>query len=130
MVPSSLSTVSRPDNTTVYSSNSGRCPGSDHPVGLSITAIDAASLDVETRPTNSAMVLGGVPGEGTTTGLSMSCAIGFPFLCFCGPPLGLPSTRLPSGSVVASMSVALAPQRARSIPALARVRVATGRIAP
>ena len=60
----------------MYSSNSGRWPGSVHPVGLSMTATDAFVVLVETRPTYSAMVFGGVPGRATTTGASMSVAIG------------------------------------------------------
>ncbi len=57
----SVWTNTSPSITTVYSSKSGRWPGSDHPAGLSMTATETSAVPVVSLPTNSEIVLGGVP---------------------------------------------------------------------
>jgi hypothetical protein len=55
----------------VNSSNSGAWPGSRHPCGLCMTAIETDEVPVFTRPTNSEMVFGGSPAAGTSVGASI-----------------------------------------------------------
>src|ERR1022692_3098055 len=75
--PSRDSTRSSPRSTTVNSSNSGTWPGSLHPGGLDILAILNAAVAEFTRPTNSRIVLGGVPTASTLVDLAMICSIEF-----------------------------------------------------
>src|ERR1022692_3900216 len=75
--PSRDSTRSSPRSTTVNSSNSGTWPGSLHPRGLDILAILNAAVAEFTRPTNSRIVLGGVPTASTFVGLAITCSIQF-----------------------------------------------------
>src|SRR4051812_21110189 len=70
--PRSCSTRSAPSMTTVYSSNSGRWPGSAQPSGDCIRATLRRSSCVLTRPTNSSISLGFVPAASTRLGDSMS----------------------------------------------------------
>src|SRR5919202_2735797 len=76
IAPPSCSTRTMPRSTIVYSSNSGRCPGSAHPGGLFIWARLTAPSPSLACPTNSSIVLGGSPAAATLTGDSMSLGIG------------------------------------------------------
>src|SRR5579885_2607053 len=60
-----------PRRTKVYSSNSGVCPGSFQPPGLSIRAMLTAALPVFRRPTYSAIRLGGLPAASSIVGRSI-----------------------------------------------------------
>src|SRR5262245_36464580 len=60
-VPSRCSTRSIPRSTTVYSSNSGVCPGSTQPEGLCMWATLTAVVPELTRPTYSSMAFGLLP---------------------------------------------------------------------
>src|SRR5215472_11501681 len=62
--PSRVSTCNSPRKTTVYSSNSGVCPGSLQADGLVILAILMPEVLVFTRPTNSSIIFGGLPAAG------------------------------------------------------------------
>src|SRR5689334_21506749 len=73
VTPSLCSTRITPRSTTVYSVNSGVCPGSDHPGGLTMCATLAASVFELTRPTYSRICL--LPGTGMTVGLGMRVGI-------------------------------------------------------
>ncbi len=59
----------------MYSSNSGRWPGSTQPDGLVISATDTDDVPVFTRPTNSLMSFGGSPAAGMVVGSVISAAI-------------------------------------------------------
>src|SRR5215208_8330159 len=73
--PSSCSTCSAPLSTTVYSSKSGRCPGSTQPEGERMWATLTRSSPVFTRPAYSSMSFGLVPAASTRLGLSISCGM-------------------------------------------------------
>src|ERR1044071_9761463 len=75
-----VSTLSVPASTSVYSSNSGRCPGSSQPLGERMRAILTRLSPLLTRPTNSSISLGGVPAAVTRVGLEISWAMGHPLL--------------------------------------------------
>src|SRR4051794_11269448 len=62
--------------TSVYSSNSGRWPGSSQPSGDCMRATLRRSSPVLTRPTNSSISLGIVPAAWTRLGLAMSSGTG------------------------------------------------------
>ena len=62
-------TCSVPPSTTVYSSNSGVCPGSDQPEGLFMRAMLSCSVSELTRPTNSSIDLGGCPAASIRVGV-------------------------------------------------------------
>src|SRR5215210_9578380 len=62
--------------TTVYSSKSGRWPGSIQPSGDCMRATLRRSSPVLTRPTNSSISFGFVPAASTRLGLSMICGTG------------------------------------------------------
>src|SRR5208283_3006073 len=57
-----------PRSTTVYSSNSGVCPGSDQPDGLFMRAMLTAVVPEFTRPMNSSISFGGCPTASITVG--------------------------------------------------------------
>src|SRR4051812_38405650 len=57
-----------PWRTTVYSSNSGVCPGSTQPLGLFIRAIETPSVFEFTRPMYSSMIFGLLPAAWTIDG--------------------------------------------------------------
>src|SRR5580698_2739428 len=77
--PSFDSTRSDPFKTTVYSSNSGCCPGSLQPEGLCMWAMLTAESLVFTRPTYSSICL--LPGTGMRValgirrGIALSCLV-------------------------------------------------------
>src|ERR1051325_1109782 len=56
----------------VYSSNSGVCPGSTHPLGLFILAMLTVSVREFTRPMSSSMIFGLFPAAAMTVGFSIS----------------------------------------------------------
>src|SRR4051794_38256807 len=58
--------------TSVYSSNSGRWPGSRQPSGECMRAMLRRSSPVLTRPTNSSISFGFVPAASTRLGASIS----------------------------------------------------------
>src|SRR3954447_21111078 len=64
-------TRSEPRRTTVYSSNSGVCPGSTHPLGLFIRATLHAEVFELTRPMNSSIRFGLLPAASMTDGCLM-----------------------------------------------------------
>src|SRR5699024_2477844 len=64
--PSSCSTTTLPEITSVTSSKAGVCAGSSHPGGAFMCAIDIAVSPVATLPTCSAMTL--PPGTSTIAG--------------------------------------------------------------
>ena len=68
-------TRNMPASTSVYSSNSGVCPGSIHPDGLRMRATLTDGVSVATRPMNSSMRFGLFPAAWITRGLSTSFAI-------------------------------------------------------
>ena len=74
--PCSCSTRRQPASTTVYSSKSGRWPGSSQPCGERMRATLTRSSPVFTRPTNSSMRFGFVPAASIVDGPSMSSGIG------------------------------------------------------
>src|SRR5579863_6441788 len=76
-VPSRVATRSMPARTSVYSSNSGVCPGSTQPPGLFMRAMLAASVFVFTRPTNSWMILGLFPAAVTWVGAAMNVGMNY-----------------------------------------------------
>src|SRR5205823_12256769 len=61
IVPPACFTRSMPFSTTVYSSNSGVCPGSTQPAGLRMCATLTAAVFELTRPTYSSICFGRVP---------------------------------------------------------------------
>src|SRR5438552_7229436 len=61
IVPPACFTRSRPFSTTVYSSNSGVCPGSTQPAGLRMCATLTASVFELMRPTYSSICFGTLP---------------------------------------------------------------------
>src|SRR3954467_15387994 len=69
--PSRVVTRSEPRRTTVYSSNSGVCPGSTQPPGLFIRATLHAAVFELTRPMNSSILLGLLPAASMTEGCLM-----------------------------------------------------------
>jgi hypothetical protein len=69
--PSRVSTISLPSRTTVYSSNSGVCPGSFHPGGLFILAMLTELDPVFTFPMYSSIIFGLFPEASTTAGFSI-----------------------------------------------------------
>src|SRR3954471_3528042 len=73
--PRSCSMRSAPSRTTVYSSNSGRWPGSSQPAGERMRATLTRSSPVFTRPTNSSISFGCVPAASTRAGESIRCGI-------------------------------------------------------
>src|SRR5205085_5995024 len=75
VAPSRVVTRNMPHSTSVYSSNSGVCPGSTHPDGLFIRATLTASVREFTRPTNSSMIFGLFPAAAMTVGFSISVAM-------------------------------------------------------
>src|SRR3954453_19830508 len=68
MEPSRDVTRSIPRSTTVYSSNSGVCPGSTQPAGLCIRAAGAAGVSLLTRPMYSSIRFGLFPAASMTFG--------------------------------------------------------------
>ena len=74
-VPAFVATRSVPRSTTVYSSNSGLCPGSTHPPGLRMRAMLTSAVPEFTRPTNSSINFGLFPAAATTVGLAMCTAM-------------------------------------------------------
>src|SRR4051812_24564672 len=68
ITPSRVVTRREPRRTTVYSSNSGVCPGSTHPAGLFIRATLHAAVFELTRPMNSSILLGLLPAASMTEG--------------------------------------------------------------
>src|SRR5438105_4961832 len=79
--PSRVLTRSIPARTSVYSSNSGVCPGSTHPDGLRILATLSDAVSVATRPMNSSIRFGLFPADSMTCGAS-TCLIFTTPLCF------------------------------------------------
>src|SRR5829696_5405065 len=73
--PSSCSTCSAPLSTTVYSSKSGRWPGSTQPDGERMWATLTRSSPVFTRPAYSSISFGLVPAASTRLGVSISCGM-------------------------------------------------------
>src|SRR4051795_9883771 len=71
MMPSRVVTRSEPRRTAVYSSNSGVCPGSTHPLGLFIRATLHAEVFELTRPMNSSIRFGLLPAASMTEGCLM-----------------------------------------------------------
>src|SRR5437763_10715895 len=71
IAPSRVVTRSDPRRTTVYSSNSGVCPGSTHPLGLFIRATLHAVVFELTRPMNSSILFGLLPAASMTDGCLM-----------------------------------------------------------
>src|SRR6185295_19510784 len=69
--PFAVDTRSIPWITSVYSSNSGVCPGSIHPPGLFMRATLSFDVFEFTRPTNSSMIFGLLPAAATTVGFAM-----------------------------------------------------------
>ena len=65
-------TRNMPESTSVYSSNSGVCPGSTQPAGLTMRATLTALVFERTRPMYSSMRLGLLPAASTTAGSRMS----------------------------------------------------------
>src|SRR5216683_2655925 len=90
--PSVVVTRSIPKRTTVYSSNSGVCPGSIHPDGLRIRATLTAASFVVTRPTNSSIRFGLFPAASMTRGASICLTFMTP-LCFADATLDFDSGR-------------------------------------
>src|ERR1043166_7601932 len=70
--PPRVVTRSDPRSTTVYSSNSGVCPGSTHPLGLCIRATLTPEVFEFTRPMTSSMIFGLFPAAAMTEGFSIS----------------------------------------------------------
>src|SRR5260370_14337388 len=70
--PLSCCTRSVPFNTTVISSNSGRWPGSSHPLGEIIRATLTRSWPELTCPANSWICFGLVPTQAMTVGFSIN----------------------------------------------------------
>jgi hypothetical protein len=68
----------RSPRPAVYSSNFGVCPGSTHPAGLFIRAIDTRPSALFTRPTNSSITFGMFPAALITVGFAIS--VGMPVL--------------------------------------------------
>src|SRR5437867_8558122 len=60
-----------PESTTVYSSNSGFCPGSRHPSGLCMCATLTRSVAELTRPKYSSMRFGLLPAARIRVGAGM-----------------------------------------------------------
>ena len=60
----------------MYSSKSGRWPGSLQPAGDRIRATLRRSSELLARPANSSISLGGSPAASTRTGASISSGIG------------------------------------------------------
>src|SRR3954469_11708452 len=75
ITPSCVVTRSEPRRTTVYSSNSGVCPGSTHPLGLFIRATLHAEVFELTRPMNSSIRFGLLPAASITDGCLMCVGI-------------------------------------------------------
>src|SRR5262249_27259452 len=75
--PSRVSTCNSPRKTTVYSSNSGVCPGSLQADGLVILAILMPEVVVFTRPTNSSIIFGGLPAAGNVFSFLINFVIFF-----------------------------------------------------
>jgi hypothetical protein len=71
-VPCWCFTCKRPRRTSVYSSNSGVCPGSSHPAGLRMWATLRRPSPLFNRPTYSSMIFGKLPAACTRLGCSMS----------------------------------------------------------
>src|SRR2546426_3043122 len=71
IVPPACFTRSRPFSTTVYSSNSGVCPGSTQPAGLRMCATLTAAVFELTRPTYSSICFGGLPAATMRVGWAM-----------------------------------------------------------
>ena len=59
----------------MYSSNSGRCPGSIQPAGERILATLTRSSELLALPANSSISLGGSPAASTRTGASIRSGI-------------------------------------------------------
>src|SRR3989442_8128124 len=70
-VPPACFTRSRPSSTTVYSSNSGVCPGSTQPAGLRMCATLTAAVFELTRPTYSSICFGTLPAATMRAGWAM-----------------------------------------------------------
>src|SRR3954451_10399593 len=70
--PPSYSTTTAPLSTSVYSSNSGRWPGSTQPAGERMCATLTRSSPLFTRPAYSSMSLGLVPAASTRDGASIN----------------------------------------------------------
>ncbi len=70
--PSLWRTSKRPLSTSVYSWNSGVCPGSFHPAGLRMCATLTRSSRLLTRPTYSSIVLGKFPAGLIRVGVEIS----------------------------------------------------------
>src|SRR4051812_17463247 len=68
MEPSRDVTRSIPRSTTVYSSNSGVCPGSTQPAGLCIRATETGGGSLFTRPMYSSIRFGLFPAASMTVG--------------------------------------------------------------
>src|SRR4051794_2824064 len=68
MAPSCDVTRSVPRSTTVYSSNSGACPGSTQPGGLCMRATETAAVSLFTRPMYSSIRFGLFPAASMTFG--------------------------------------------------------------
>src|SRR3954454_8503034 len=68
MAPSCEVTRSVPRRTTVYSSNSGVCPGSTQPGGLCMRATETAAVSLFTRPMYSSIRFGLFPAASMTFG--------------------------------------------------------------
>src|SRR5208337_4719054 len=73
-----------PRMTTVYSSNSGVCPGSDQPDGLFMRAMLTSVVPEFTRPMNSSISFGGLPAASIRVGFWIYVAIAI-FGLFLGP---------------------------------------------
>src|SRR5258705_136197 len=71
IVPPAWFTRSRPFSTTVYSSNSGVCPGSTQPAGLRMCATLTASVFELMRPTYSSICFGTLPAATMRAGWVM-----------------------------------------------------------
>src|SRR5207249_7994412 len=71
IVPPACFTRSRPFSTTVYSSNSGVCPGSIQPAGLRRCATLTAAVFEVTRPTYSSICFGTLPAATMRVGWVM-----------------------------------------------------------
>src|SRR5688572_11033587 len=101
--PSSCSTCRAPLSTTVYSSKSGRWPGSTQPEGERMWATLTRSSPLLTRPTYSSISFGLVPAASTRDGdwISSGIASGIPLGAILRPETielhGQPVTYLQSG---------------------------------
>ena len=73
-LPALCVTTSLPFNTTVYSRNSGVCPGSCQPAGLRMWATLSRSSLVLRRPMYSSISLGRFPAACTRVGAAISLA--------------------------------------------------------